>query len=359
MIKGHGGNIYDLARQLGCSVSDIVDMSSNMNPLGPPKGLLTFLTEHIDRINALPEPDAGTPVNAFAERLGISTGRVLAGNGTTQFIYTLPQALESKKALVIGPTYADYADACIMHHVPVEHLFAEESSHFKPNFTDVENSLNGVDTVFICNPNNPTGVLIPADELRVLCRAYPDIHFIVDESYLPFADKGWVNSMIQSGLSNIIVLSSLSKIFRIPGLRIGFLVSSEEVVEKLVPFALPWNVNSLAQAAVEYLMTNEQETHAFIKETQRFLETERETFTECFHDASHIRFFPSTTSYILARLLGNHTAERVCDFFAKNRTLIRNCGNFKGLSNRFLRISLKSSGINRRAAQLLFKFFEG
>ena len=120
MLIGHGGNIYDLARRLGCAPAEIVDMSSNVNPLGPPPGLQAYLRDNLHVITALPEVDSNSLVRSFAERYDIDSKLVLAGNGSTQFIYSIPQALESKRALILGPTYADYADACRMHHIDFE-----------------------------------------------------------------------------------------------------------------------------------------------------------------------------------------------------------------------------------------------
>ena len=82
MIRGHGGNIYELASALGCSVDEIIDMSSNVNPSGPPPGLRAHLKEHMDQIRALPEVDAQHAVERFADHFGIPPDQVLAGNGT-------------------------------------------------------------------------------------------------------------------------------------------------------------------------------------------------------------------------------------------------------------------------------------
>ena len=363
MIQGHGGNIYELAQMLGCRPTEIVDMSSNMNPLGPPAGLIDFLKENVDTINALPQVDAGEAVTAFAAKWGIERHQVLAGNGTTQFIYSIPRAIEIKKALIVGPTYADYADACMMHGVPYDFVLSKDTNEFQPDLSEIAGQLKGFDTVFICNPNNPTGVLIPSEELVSLTRTYPNIRFIIDESYLPFVDGSEAASLIPRNLPNVIVLNSMSKIFRIPGLRIGFVVSSKKNVQPLNRFALPWSVNSLSQAAVAYLMKEDAAMADFIadfiKATKTFLKSQRQLLIEKFQDTSQIKFFPSTTSFMLAELFGGRTSDAVCAELIKHRILIRNCSNFKGLSNRFIRISLKTQEANRRLAEMLLEIVKG
>ncbi|MBW2643182.1 MAG: pyridoxal phosphate-dependent class II aminotransferase [Deltaproteobacteria bacterium] len=349
MLKGHGGNIYDLAQQLGCHPSDIVDMSSNMNPLGPPEDLVDLLQENIKTMATLPEVDANRTVNMFAGRYDIDPERVIAGNGTTQFIYSIPRLLETKKALIFGPTYADYADACAMHHIPYDYSNSEESVDFEHDIKAAAQQIQDYDTVFICNPNNPTGNIIPTSDLEHLCKSHADVNFVIDESYLMFIDGSNKQSMIRSTLPNVMVLNSMSKFFTIPGLRIGFLISSPVVIKKFKTYLLPWSVNSLAQMAVQYLMRQTTQVEKFIKNTVSFIARERDILFETFKNSSAIKLFPSNTSFILARLYGNLTA----DGLGNHRILIRNCANFNGLSDRFVRFSLKTSEINRMFAKKL------
>ena len=159
MIQGHGGNIYELARELGCAPTDIVDLSSNVNPLGPPEGLIDCLSGKMSVITALPEVDAAGIRQAFAHRHHIDADRVVGGNGTTQLIYALPQALASQKALVLVPAYADYADACALHGVPCDTVTATPDNHFCFSKEAVLSAIAAAkaDLVFICNPNNQIG----------------------------------------------------------------------------------------------------------------------------------------------------------------------------------------------------------
>ena len=356
MIIGHGGNIYQIASKLGCAPSEIIDMSSNLNPLGAMPGLINFLRDSLAEITSLPEADSSGAVAAFADRYNIDPELVIAGNGTTQFIYSIPLALNTKKALILGPTYSDYADACKMHNADYTYLITEESKSFKPDINKIEENISGCDTIFICNPNNPTGALIPSSDLESLCRSHPDIFFIIDESYMPFVKSGEKISMIRLGLPNVIILNSMSKIFKIPGLRIGFLISSKNIIKKLDPFMLPWSVNSIAQAAVLYLMEKRDEVDAFIKKTRDFIETERKVFISRFENTSSIKLFPSATTFILARLYEDYKAEDICSYMSQYKILIRDCSNFKGLSDRFIRVSLKTRDINIMVADKILSF---
>jgi threonine-phosphate decarboxylase len=359
MIGGHGGNIYQLARQLGCRPSDISDMSANVNPLGPMPELVDHLKACLPAVAALPEVDAGGIVAAFARFHAIDPQTVMAGNGTTELIYLIPRALESTKALVVGPTYADYLDACTMNRVACDHLVCSEQVGFAPDMAAIEQAAASRDLVFLCNPNNPTGSLVDRSQIESLCRALPDTLFVVDESYLPFAAHPADASLIRSDLPNLMVLNSMSKVFRIPGLRIGFVKAPTALLKQLAVFALPWSVNSLAQAAVQWLMTRPDAVTRFLSETRTTLEREKRRIEESIHRKTDIHCFPSATAFILMRLPDRLKAPAVWAHMAKNRILIRDCTNFKGLSDAFIRISLKTDAENRRAAALLVQCCRG
>ncbi|MBW1716402.1 MAG: pyridoxal phosphate-dependent class II aminotransferase [Deltaproteobacteria bacterium] len=357
MIRGHGGNIYDLARNIGCTPTDITDMSNNTNPLGPIPELLEHLKENMSAVAVHPEVDAKRLVELFASHYRIGADRAIAGNGTTQFIFASPLALETKKSLIVGPTYADYSDACQMYKIDCEYVMAKESKLFQPDVEDIRGCLKDMDTVFICNPNNPTGNLIPRGDLVDLCETYPKTRFLIDESYLPFTKNYHETTMIQAGLSNLVVLQSFSKVFRIPGLRLGFLIASPKIIGQFRYFYQPWSVNSLAQVAGIFLLEHVLVDDTFIKETQAFIASEKRLLAGRLKAVSSLTLFPSMASFMLIKIKEHLNAAQLCSIMAQNRVLLRNCSNFKGLSDRFVRIALKSPEINARVADTFREIF--
>ncbi|MDY0220277.1 MAG: aminotransferase class I/II-fold pyridoxal phosphate-dependent enzyme [Desulfobacterium sp.] len=356
MITGHGGNVNALAQRLGCTVDDIVDMSSNLNPLGPPPGLEEFLAANLNRICSLPQVDAGDMVAAFARRHNIDPDRVMAANGTTWFIYTLAQALAVKKMLVLGPTYSDYRDGCIVYNAAYDHAMATADNGFVPDLGLVAALLdsNSFDTMVICNPNNPTGALVSKQAILDLVRAYPDVWFVVDESYLPFVDDAQEITLVgEDRFDNLLVLSSMSKIFRIPGLRTGFLCATPGVIHRFMHFFQPWSVNALAQAAVTHLLGAEEKTEAFTALTRQFVNGERAMFAQALDHCPGITLFPSHACFVLGALEPPMDAPTLCTLLGDDRILIRDCTNFQGLSSRFVRFSLKDRDTNMALAKLL------
>jgi len=356
VIHGHGGNILELARRLGCDAADICDMSSNVNPLGPMPELMAHLHRRLEAIQSLPEVDAAVMTAGFAEASGLAPDGVLAGNGSTELIYLLPRVLAPPRAVVVGPAYADYADACRLAGVPVIHVTADAAEAFAPPLDRLQGALQPGDLVFVCNPDNPTGVLLAGGTMADLVAARPDCLFVVDESYLPFAAEAV--SLAGCGLANLLVLSSLSKIHRIPGLRIGFLAGPAPLIARFHPHRPPWSVNALAQEAVAYLSAHPAAVARFLDETRSFLEAEKQRLAERLDGSARVRLFPSRTSFVLLQLAPPATAADVCRALARERILVRDCSNFVGLDQRFIRISLKDADANRRAVECLNRVLE-
>ena len=355
MIKGHGGNVELLAERLGCTANEIADMSSNLNPLGPPDGFEKFLADNLRSLERLPEADASTLTRTFCGKRDIDPATTIAANGTTWFIYTLPLALASEKVLISGPTYADYGDGCMSLGIFPSFLTAEKDADFYPDLSLLSSKAGEFDTVFLCNPNNPTGSFLSGNELVELFRQNPQTMFVTDESYLPFVPNAEEQSLVtRTDCKNLIVLSSMSKIFTVPGMRIGFLTAHPDIAKKIMGFYQPWSVNSLAQKAAIYLLETHSEVSPFLIQTRKFIQKETKLFRQKLEELPGIRPFPSVTSFVLARITCGLTAEELCRRVGLHKILIRNCSNFYGLGDdEFVRFSLKDRRLNLKLAEIL------
>ncbi|MCF6246299.1 MAG: aminotransferase class I/II-fold pyridoxal phosphate-dependent enzyme [Desulfobacula sp.] len=354
MIIGHGGNKQNLAASLGCSADEIIDMSSNLNPLGPPEQISQVICDNLLKIKSLPEPDATSMRRGFAKYHGIDEKNVVAGNGTTWFIYTIPKALDAKKILIVGPTYSDYKDACIMHGIQFEHFFTTPENDFELDIEKLSQATKNADMIFICNPNNPTGSLISKEKLTWLLENHKNTFFIVDESYLPFVDQAQEISFVSdTKYNNLIVLSSMSKIFTIPGLRTGFLSAAEPICEKIMNYYQPWSVNALAQAVIVDIFDHPEKIDPFYRQTREYIQKEKQKFLDSLEGVKEITCFSTSTYFVLARLTGQVRAKKICRRIGEHKILIRDCANFIGLSDEYVRFSLKQRKTNLLLANLI------
>lgn len=352
MQGSHGGNILALAAALGCRVTDLLDMSSNLTPLGPVPGLSGVLRDKLDEIAFLPETDSETLRHTFAAKYACGFEQVLVGNGTTEFIYALPAALGLRRAVIINPTYGDYFRACTWMGMEIAGVDLLPEDDFALHFSRLDEALQGGELVFICNPNNPTGQVIPSAELLEFVVGHKKSHFLVDESYLPFVRE---DSLLHLPLpENLFVLFSASKIYGIPGLRLGFLIATARNMALLAGRSKPWGVNRLAQVAGEYLL---QQADGYVGSVVRFLERERPAFAAALAGLPGVAVVPGRANFILCRLLEKMNAPCLREKMLAHRIIIRDCSNFAGLSDQYFRLSLKEPAQNRRCLQALEEIF--
>ncbi|MCP4671263.1 MAG: aminotransferase class I/II-fold pyridoxal phosphate-dependent enzyme, partial [Desulfobacula sp.] len=153
--------------------------------------------------------------------------------------------------------------------------------------------------------------------------------------------------------NNLIVLTSMSKIFRIPGLRTGFLSAKKNLIEKIMVYYQPWSVNALAQAVIKDIFEHPETIVPFYEKTHDFIRTEKEIFLEHLKSIHKLQLFDSDTYFILARLTGQARADEFCQKIGQNKILIRDCSNFAGLSDEYVRFSLKTREANLNLAKLI------
>ena len=349
----HGGDIISMARRLGCAVDELIDMSSNLSPFGMLPGLRDELVAKLDEIAFLPENGSDTLAAIFAAKYGLNSSQVLVGNGTTEFIYALPQAVDCQRAVIVTPTYSDYRFACSWAGLEVNDFPLLAEQDFVLDFERLSKALTGGELVFICNPNNPTSGMVPTRELYDFAMARSDSTFLIDESYLPFVCE---ESMAGLPLTdNIYVLNSSSKIYGIPGLRLGFLVSSEKNMARLSEHRKPWGVNRMAQVAGEYLLTNGDE---YVKEVQSFLVANRSGFVSRLAELPGVSVVPGAANFILCHLDGSITAKQLREAMLKEKIMIRDCHNFVNLDEQYFRVSLKDAERNNRCLAALKNVLE-
>jgi threonine-phosphate decarboxylase len=348
----HGGNILATAKALGCAVGDLIDLSSNLTPFGTMPGIREALIAGLDEIRYLPESGSESLRALFAGRYGMDPSQVLAGNGTTEFIYAVPAAFGCDRAIIVNPTYADYATACHWAGVAAESFDLDPEQGFRLDLEALAARLTGGELVFLCNPNNPTGVLTPSAGIAELARQKPETLFLVDESYLPFTREP---SLLALGLpENLLLLFSASKIYGIPGLRLGFLAGSASRIARLGERVKPWGVNRLAQIVGEYALG---EGDAYCSEVVRFIEAERPRVMAQLAALPGVQPIDGAANFILSRLTGPVRAPELKAALLRKRIMIRDCANFATLDDRYFRISLKDQATNDLVLAAMRAFF--
>jgi len=324
MIEGHGDDGWKYATALRA------DFSSNVYYGGLDAGLREHLRGVIDAVTHYPEAGAVTLQTCAAAAFSVSRDSVLVTNGATEAIYLIAQAfrgrLQGIRVTVVGPTFAEYEDACLLQGMEVRRVVWEEL-----NVLAVEG------LVFICNPNNPTGRALAVEELVRLADRWPGALFVVDESYIEFTLAA--GSVFGVGRPNILVLRSLTKSCRIPGLRVGFLVGPEPVISQLRKYRMPWSVNRLAIEAGLYIF---QHRENFVVPVESLLAAAAGWRREL-AEATGWRVWDSDTHYFLMETPALYTAAQLKQHLvSRYGLLIRDAANFKGLGPHHFRVACQA-----------------
>ena len=325
MLYGHGDDGYRYGKQVRA------DFSTNVWYGGEPKGLKEYVFSKWDDINRYPEVIGESLIQKIAEHHVLSNDQILVANGTTESIYLIAQLFQGKKTTIVTPSFSEYEDACAIHGHELQFISWKESLELPHMESDV---------LFICNPNNPTGFTFP--DLAEWLVVNPHCVFVVDEAFIDFSPG--IPSLIDriNNFDNLIVMRSLTKLYAIPGLRLGYIASTNEWINALKRIKQPWSVNSLALAAGTFIFDHYTQIHPPIGQ----LLLEKEEFVKGLRRNDALEVTSSETHFFLVKTMVRD-ASQLKRFLLENfQLLIRDAGNFRGLSRQHFRIATLSSENN-------------
>jgi cobyric acid synthase CobQ/L-threonine-O-3-phosphate decarboxylase len=348
MNSTHGGNLHDLAARCGCKPEDILDFSANINPLGPPEQLWHVLAARMQEIVHYPDPDASELVKAISNRCRIFSSQIIAGNGTSELLHAAVRALKPQRAVIPVPAYIDYRHACAKAGIKVQPVPLSDKEDFQPDLRRIYELLRPGDLLILGQPNNPTGRMTDRGKLLALADRCPETLFLIDEAFAGFV-AGYES--VACCRENIITLCSLTKLFAVPGLRLGFLAASEERCEAIRSQIAPWAVNTLAQAAGAFALGEED----YIRQSRETVRRNRETLLrQLAEDLPQLRVIEGAANFLLARLNVRTDAAKLAEKLLRDfRIAIRACADYEGLDGQYFRIAVRSDEENSRLVHAL------
>lgn len=336
----HGGNVYQY--------KNCVDFSANCNPLGTPESVKNAIIESLSHISDYPQVGCAPLKDAIAQYEGVKPSQVICGNGAAEIIFSLCRALKPKKALLPAPTFAEYEQALTSVDCSCSHFFLKEEREFSMDDSFLEEISKEFDIIFLCNPNNPTGILTDRDFLmKVLkkCREH-SVFLVVDECFLDFVEEpeSYTLKDVLKEYQNLFLLKAFTKRYAMAGVRLGYgLTANQDLLQKMESVTQPWNVSSLAQAAGLAAL---KETE-YVKEGRETVFKEQEFLKKEMKELG-FTVFPSEANYIFFK--GERNLFEKC---VQKGVLIRDCSNYPGLEAGYFRIAVKSHEDNIRLIQAL------
>lgn len=353
----HGGNIYEAAKKYGLKEGEILDYSANINPFGIPNVLKATIISNIDVIENYPDPDYRDLIWSIAKYNNIDKDYVLPGNGATEIIFQIIQALEPKRTLLLAPTFLEYERALKRVGSDIKYHFLDESNYFKVDKKDFLKELtHDIDFIILCNPNNPTGQIVEREvlvEILIECRT-KGINLMIDEAFIEFLDDEGANSLIDylDDFPNLFIVRALTKFFAIPGLRLGYgLMSNGEIKEIILSRKEPWTINCFASMSAEVLLKDNE----YIRKSKEFFKIERAYMYEKLRGFKALSVYRPQANYIFFSMIDETI--NLKEELINRKILIRECDNYVNLDKSYFRVAIKDRESNEKLIGALSEVF--
>lgn len=343
-MQYHGGDIYRNQIRL--------DFSVNTNPLGMPDPVKEALHQAVEEAENYPDIRAQALSAAVTEQLQVRKEQLVFGNGASELFHAVLHAIKPSKILIPVPSFLGYEEAA--KAIDCEVIFYEMKK--EENFCLTDRILDVLDEnislVFLANPNNPVGNLVEPElifQIAEKCRQC-DITLVLDECFMELTGKEQTYSFLKrlDEFPNVVVIRAFTKLYAIPGVRLGYLVCEQNLAEKIRLQLPEWNLSVFAQRA-GVAAIKEQE---YIARAVVCIQTQRQFLLEELQ-AAGCSVFDSDTDYLLF-----YSEMPLYELFLQRGILIRDCSNFRGLQRGYYRIAVKSEEQNRMFAEVLREIHE-
>lgn len=333
----HGGDIY--SRQIR------LDFSVNGNPLGMPAEARISLLAAINHVGEYPDAAAGELTETVSHMLSAQSGReipkeyLLFGNGASELFLAIMHALKPKNIVIPVPSFYGYEYAAKAADSHIKYVYLSEETAFCLGKELLQALTADTDLLFLANPNNPTGQLMSREYLRELmehCRQQ-GIIVVLDECFIEFCETDREQPVSLLGkidqYANLLLVRAFTKSFAMPGVRLGYLVCSNEELREKIRRQLPeWNLSVFAHRAG---IVCAEQAEQYLQDTVEYVKTERAYLREGL-EAPGIRVVSGEADFLLL-----YTTQPIYDRLLAKGILIRNCENFRGLGEGYYRIAVK------------------
>lgn len=352
----HGSDLEKIEEVYHIPKESIVRFAANVNPLGLSQRVKEALCNHLEILSTYPDRDYRALRQAIANYCHVSAHQIVVGNGSTELISLMIEHLSPKKALLLGPTYSEYARELSLCNCSLEMFYLKEEDQFQLDIECFSQVLNqGYDLLILCNPNNPTSSALSTKELSVLlsaCKTH-GISVMIDETYIEFATNVPATTAVSltQTFDNLYVLRGVSKFFAAPGIRLGYAITSNEaMLERIRSHQIPWSLNSVGAFVGEQLF---QDT-AFMEESRTLILSERVRMYQELKQMDGVKVYPGEANFLLVRITKpNLTSADVFTACIKEGLMIRDCSSFDGLEGEFIRFCIMHPSDNTKLLQTI------
>ncbi|HEL4932278.1 TPA: aminotransferase class I/II-fold pyridoxal phosphate-dependent enzyme, partial [Clostridioides difficile] len=302
---GHGANVDEMARLYGKNPKEIIDFSSNINPNVLPN-LERYILKGLEECRNYPDINYTNLRENISKYIDINPDFIIPGNGATEVIYLLMKSIK-KKLAIINPTFSEYRRSAELNNLDIIDLELDLENNFKLNIDIIKENIKRFDSLFICNPNNPSGNVQDLKELVHLLDKHNKV-LIIDETFMEFVEDESKYSLVKyiESNKNIFIIKAVTKFFGMPGLRLGYgLTSNTEIMNKIYEHKEPWTINSFADILSNFIFEDKE----YIKNSKEYYIEERKYMLQELRNIRNIKVYDTDANFILIRIYKKTTKE--------------------------------------------------
>ncbi len=355
----HGGNILSY----GCN-NGIIDFSANINPAGLCKNAVKILKD-FKKIRFFTENYPETYPKSFIKTLSdyhnIDKKFIHTGAGATDLIFNITDIFKPATVVIVEPSFAEYERAALVSQSKIIHINTHHSEGFElkekslSSLLECINKIGENDLVFISNPSNPAGTITFKNTLtEILNRLKKRGAFLVlDESFMDFCEEFSAKHMTKY-YDNLIVIRSLTKFFAMPGQRLGYIIADRRIIKKLTETTAPWKATSLGTEIASASLIDAE----YILNTVKLIDKLKKDLRAKIERLKTFQIIPGMANFFLLKIIntGEFNALDLKNYLIKSRILIRYCGNYRSLNDKYFRIAIRKKSENNYLIKKLKEF---
>lgn len=339
-LPDHGANPHRLYEQAGQQLpGEVLDFSENVHPFGPPPFVKEQWPDFFPLLSAYPDPEAEPFRSACASFHGLAKEQVKAGNGAAEIFTWLARRYRNKRVLLIEPAFSEYRSTLESEGAQIMEYNLDVRNSWRVELDELRKKSAACDAVYLCNPQNPTGRLLRTDELREIaefCRGVCEV--VIDEAFIDFVGEHASFAAYLDEYPHVLIVRSMTKMYALPGLRLGYIMAEPSIIRRLAAGAAHWNVNALAAFAGAQCFSEA----AYRERVMGHAKAERRKM-ENFLAGLACPFIPSEANFLCFRLPDPKEPEAFFRAMLKKGLVLRHTYSFRGMDGDWFRIGMKSA----------------
>lgn len=319
---------------------DTVLYNSNLNPMGVPESVKKALSENLDSIIRYPSEYYGDLKKSISLYSGADEENIVLGNGLSDMLRLYCSLIIPQKALILSPTATEYERVLSIYGCEVSYYELDEEKNYVPDIKDFISGLDSsYDMIILGNPNNPTSQIISRADMELIAEVCKEleIFLIIDEMYIEFTEdyEKLTSTPLVKEFDNIAVLRSVSKFFAVPGLRLSYsIISNPSHLEMISITVAPNKISTLTAAACTAMFKDKK----YIEESRSQIHTERNLIFSAMNTNKNVKLFKPYANFMLVKILKDDLSAQAIEEHCRTKgIIIRNCSNFHGLDNKYIR----------------------